>query len=438
MPRRSLLPACVLLLALCNGAWSQQAVPAEPVETTALVDAIRQALAHDPEVRQARSQVDAARAQQRQARSRWFPNVGLSAVGGRADVIDLGQDFERRTGRTEAYARLNLFNGGADLALSRASGHEHQASQLELARVLNDAAERTAQTYFEALRQQTLARNAGERLADVQKLAADVDRLVNSGKSPESDRHAAQASVADAQIALHSAQLDANLARRRLTLLMGAQPGALIEPALPEVPVQQALDDLPGVASGSNPGWLASRERALSARTRLGIVQPELLPRVDVEWRRVLKDTTFPVSSSSTQKSWSVNLAYDMPLGGATFARRDEGLAQAAAADGEADRIAQQVELDVNDALTDLHRAQQARPIYQRQVRHLEAVVAASTLQYTAGRRDLIDLIAVRDAPFVVRQKLADTAQRQQAASVRYWARSGRLLPVLGLSDLIP
>lgn len=407
-------------------------------EDATLTNIVRQALIHSPEVRSARALWEATDAQTRQVRSRWWPSVGVNAQAGQADVTDLGQEISRRTERAEAYMRVNVYNGGADQALLKATEHDKQAARLDLTRTLQDVAEKAAQAFFEVQHQQALLQEMAARLEDVRQLTEDVNRLVTHGKSAESDSHLAQASLADAQGAYESAVIDASLAHRRLQILTGRPVGELQAFDLPTIEIAAALDTPASAIQAANPAWLAAQERATSARVKLGPIQPELLPKVDLEWRKLLSERTRPTPSTGQQQGWSVNVAYDMPLGGASFARRDEGLARAAAADGETGRIGQTIELDLDDALQNLHRAQQTTPLYQRQARHLDAVVSAGTLQYAAGRRDLVDLISLRDAPHAVKQKLADNEFKRQTAALRYWSLSGQLLPVLGLSALLP
>lgn len=403
-----------------------------------LPELVRQALSHAPQVRSARAQWQATQAQVHQVRSRWWPSAGVNAQVGQADVTDLNRELNRRTERAEAYVRLNVYNGGSDLALLKATEHDHEAAKLDLTQALQDVAEKTAQAFFEVQRQQFQVQQATSRLRDVERLSADVDRLVNHGKSPESDRHVAQASLADAQSAYEAARLDEALAQRRLQTLVGAPIPTLQPFELPAIALADEAEAQPDRASANNPGWLASQARAISARVKLGPIQPELMPKVDLEWRHLLSERTTPTPSSGQQRGWSLSVAYDVPLGGASFARRTEGLARAAAADGEADRIAQTIELDFDTARQNLHRSATLTPIFQRQARHLEAVVAASTLQYEAGRRDLVDLISLREAPYAVQQKLADNELQRQMGALRYWALTGQLLPVLGLSSWIP
>lgn len=431
MPRQpaSLRPLLIILALAC-------AAPTLQADT--LPEVVRLALAHDPQVRSARALWQATQAQTRQVRSRWWPSAGVNAQVGQADVTDLNRDLNRRTERAEAYVRLNVYNGGADQALLQSTEQEQHAARLDLSRALQEAAQQTAQAYVDAQRQQGLLDIARRRLSDVQTLATDVDRLVSGGKSPESDRHAAQASLADAQAAHDAAAVDAALARRRLQTLVGAPVGDLQPVDLPDLSVDQALDTPPGTAQARNPAWLAAQARASSAQLKLGPIQPELLPKVDLEWRQLLSERTTPTPSSGQQRGWTLSIGYDLPLGGASFAKRDEGLARAAAAEGDTDRIARTIDLDLDNALQTLHRSRQLTPIYQRQIRHLEAVVSASTLQYAAGRRDLIDLISLREAPFNIRQRLIDNDSQRQKATLAYWTLTGQLLSVLGLSSLEP
>jgi outer membrane protein TolC len=428
--RSRLLITLAALSCLTSGARSAEV----DAELNALPEMIQAALRSDPQIRGSKALLTATHAQGKQIRSRWWPSVGLSAQLGDGQANELGRDIDRHTERTEAYVRVNVYNGGADQALLSASQRELKASQLDLTRTMQDITERVAQAYFELQHQQQLLAQASARLEQVRQLTENVARLVEYGKSAPSDSDTALASLADAQAAYASTEIEADLASRRLAILVGAPVGQLTPFELPPLdPAVAATTTATELARANNPARQAAQERAASARIKLGPIQPELLPKVDLEWRQALSDRTKPTPTTSQQKGWSMNVTYDMPLGGASFARREEGIARAVAAESETERVSQTMELELEDTVQNIKRTTQVDPIYQRQLKHLESIVRAGNIQYEAGRRTLIDLIAQQDAPFIVQQKISDNEFKRQTSALHYWSLTGQLLNILGV-----
>lgn len=436
---RSFARACGIVVALLLAA-----LPAWAAETVSLQAVLAAALPRDPQVINARAQSEIARAQHRQLRSRFWPSAGLSASYGRGTDIDPPVQVDRTTSRSEAFLRWNLFNGGADHVQLSAQQLELDAAEADLRRATDEACDRIGQAYFELQRQQQLAGHAGRRLGEVEALVRRVDRQAVLGKGSEADAQLAAASLIDARLALEGVQSDLAAAQARLRVLIGGVGGdagrdplqAALEPAPPAA--EAPLDDWRALAQARNGQWLAAATRAEAARARIGAVAPEYLPRIDLDLRKRLSDRTTPATTSAQQRGWSVSLTYEVPLGGAAGAKRDESRARAEAAEAELQRVADTVRTELGTAREQALQAAAAVPQLARQREHLEAVVHASELQYDAGRRSLMQLIEQRDRRFGVEQREADNAWRLALAHLRLQMLSGGLAQVLGVAPLQP
>lgn len=408
--------------------------PLQAAEFQRLLDAAQR---RDPQVRSAQALLQATRAQQRQARSKWFPTLGINANKTQSQDEDLGLPVERNSDRVDASLRWNLFAGGADLALYQALEKEIAAAELDLQRAREECAERVAQAYAEAVRAETVVHIAAELMARLDQLKALVDHQVSLGKSSDVDAQTSASSVLEVSVTHAEAQADARRARLKLSALTGTSVGTLVAVTLPPVFGDPSAPDWTSLREG-NARWQAARQRAEAARTRLGPVMPELLPRVDLQIRRALSDRTTPPPTSSQRTSTTVGVSLEMPLGGENFAKRDEAVQRAEAALAESERLSLEAQIDWADAADKLATARYTLGIHQRQIAHLERVLKGAAVQYEAGRRTLVQLIELQKMPFATRQKMADSALTQFLAQVRMLSLSGGLLDALAQARPAP
>lgn len=424
------LAAGVALSLGASAAGSQEAAPLD------LRNAVLRVLAHDPALRAAREGVAVASAEGVQARSRLWPNAGLSASHGKSRDKDLGLEVDRTRRQSDAYLRWNVFNGLSDRNNIAASERELTAAEEELQRAHADACERAAEAFVDVLRLQDIAQRAARRREEVDGLVGKVGAQVKQGKASEADGQHAVASLIDATVTQENAVADLEAARARLRTLLGEAPfGALVE-TMPPTFAQDlpALPDLWDRARTGNAQWRAAIARAEAARERIGIIAPEYLPKVDLEVRKNLTNHVSPASSSSeTQRGWTIGLSYDIPLGGEAGGRRDEARHRAAAAEAEAQRVADSVRIDLTASQQRLLQSGAAVPQLDEQIRNLEGVVRAHELQWDSGRRSLMQLIDVRDSRYAAEQRAADNRYRWLTSRLRLLVLTGMLPETLGI-----
>lgn len=404
-------------------------------------------MARDPQVRSAREAFNALIAQAGQAKSRLFPRIGLSTNYGRSQEVSQGALFNRSSNRSEGYLRWNLFNGLADRTQIDATDRERLAAIADLQRALDDACQRSIEAYFDWLRLTRQSERSASRVAQVGALAARVQQQWAGGKVTEGDAQLAASSLIDAQFAHETLVADREAARARIETLAGAPLGQPMPWALPAdaatapglaaggaAGVDLPLDEALAQARQGNGQWRAAEERAEAARLRVGVVPADYLPKLDLDVRRRLADHTAPALDPSQRGSWTVQLSYEIPLGGEIGYKRDELHARAQTALAEAARVGQSVR---SDLAATRFRAQQARAALeplQRQIGYLQDVVRTSELQYDAGRRSLLQLIQLRDQRFTAEQRRADNDYRLLSAQSQWLALSGTLARTLGIA----
>ena len=424
------LPA--LALALAAG-WHGCGMAADALAATnaagapeSLAALLARTLHLDPQVRVAQSLLQATQERNVQARSRLYPTFSVTHNSGSSSDLEFNLGVERRTIRTDAALRWNLYNGGNDMAEVGATDVETEAASLDLQRAREEAAERVANAYIDLLRSDSLLPLGQERLDAVRRLVALVQRQLEAGKAAESDAQQAQASLLDAEIAQQQLLADRDSARRKLAALVDATVRPVEPLYLPSPPD----GDLVGIASGS---MGAARLRADAARARVRPWQTAVAPRLDMEVRQQLTDHTKPQTTTVQQFSAVLVARWDMPLGGETLSRRNETERRAEAAASEADRVERIARAEWLSLSPLIQASTRAIEQLDRQIGHYGQLLRAGEIQFEAGRRSLAQLIALRDSRFTAQQRLAEQAQRQYNARVRQLSLAGGLLPAMGL-----
>ncbi|MDT7837380.1 TolC family protein [Aquabacterium sp. OR-4] len=408
---------------------SAAAQAAPPVESLGAM--VARVLAQDPAVRVQGHLLQASDERRQQAGSRMWPTIGLSSSRGSANVSEeslfgSATPFERRTDRTEATVRWNLYNYGNDGAELRGAARDLAAATEELRRAREETAERIAEVYADLLRVQQIVPRSAQRLAAVRRLVQQVGRQNEAGKVSDADLQQAQASLLDAEVVHEQWLADLSSARERLAAVTGSEMREA-------VPVQ-----LPAAAATVEPGngqVNAARERAQAARERVRPVISLAAPKVDVEYRHRLSDRTTPASTTTERYGWTLSARWDIPVGGESMARRNEGERRAEAAAAEAERVQRAAMTELVTLPPRMAQATQAMAQIERQIEQYNTLVRAGELQFEAGRRTLPQLVQLHDSRFAAEQRRVEQSHRLLQARLRQLSLSGGLLPALNLEN---
>ena len=348
--------------------------------------------------------------------------------------------MNRRSSQAQGYLRWNLLNGLADKNEIDASAKDVEAARAEAQRAFDDAGERCAQAYFDVLRLQLLAEHSAQRRREVEELGRMVQRQTEAGKGSAADGELVASTLVDARVGDDTVRADLAIARTRLQTLLGTPFGRLGEtPPVPLNTDDESLEQLVARAKTGNAQWRAAQLRAQAAGARVGIVAPEYLPRLDFELSKRLGGNTSPDNTSThTQHGWSVNLVYDIPLGGEADAKRTGLQHRALAAEADAQRIGDEVRTQLSEAVQHGSQARDAEPQLEQQVQNLNSVVRANEMLWDAGRRSLLQLIEVRDTRFLAQQRKVDNRLRLISSRVHRLLLTGDLAAAIGIDDSSP
>lgn len=442
LPRAHRLTPWALAIALllpAGLAMSQDPPPAAGPVTAPLrvIDSLPAAIARaievDPQVRSAKALAAASQARVSQARSRWYPTATVQANTGRSQDLEGNNKVGRRTSQIDTGMRWNVYNGGNDSREVEAAEKELAATQEDLRRTRQEVAERVVESYMELSRQDRLHRLAVDSRDQVVRLTERVEEQLRQGKASEADRLQAMTSLLNAEAAINDARNSRAAEQNKLEVLLG-QPVSRITPYAPPPLVSDVADS---EAVFANPTVRAAQARAAAARARVGTVAEAVMPKVDLTTRKTLSNNTSPAYSSTPQNSWSLGVAWEMPLGGEPLHRQEDASQRAIAAEEDANRIAQLIRAELMSLPSRAGGSQEQIRMLNEQIGHSQRLIRAAMAQYEAGRRSVQQLIQTREVQHDLDQRLLNERHRLAMIQLRRLSLRGELISTMAQGNQV-
>lgn len=424
LPRQ--LPLAVLLATCCSA--GAHAAP--------LSEVVRDVLRQHPDLRTSVALLDAAGERVSQARSAFLPSIGLDAVSSDSKDTQFGQPLDRTTRRTDAFVRWNLFHGMADAAGLRMTEQDSLAAEGDLADAHEKVAMQVTTAYVDVLRLRQRMELARDYVVDYQRLDDDVRKRVEAGRVPAAYQDQVRMGLIDAERQVYQLRGQLAGAEQHYVLLVGKAADEVSEPVLDDSAASQTLAAISEQLAVENNRVRAALARADARREEIGVAGAALFPSLNLEFRKRLQTDINPVPTSDTRGSTQVQLSYEMPLGGSSFSRKREAAARQEAAQATADGALLEVRTTLTQVWPQWIELRHIAPRLQERALASDKVVAAYDLQFTAGRRDLLDLVIVRGERFRARGDLIDNRMDQLLNSAQILALRGRLRAAL-LGDAV-
>lgn len=401
-----------------------------------LPEAVRAALAWQPELRAtaaARRQAGEALAE---ARGGYLPSLDLSLGRGRERSENAGtRPGEVTLSRAETELTLSqlVFDTGATSSQVRRSEARSDSAALQLLAASESLSFRTAQAYLEVIRLTELIRIGEDNVAAHERTLGQIEALAAGGVGRRADVLQVAARLAQAQSALASLQGQLEQANASYRHLVGRAPGALVPPK-PEFSVLQArTEPLVERALAAHPAVRAAQSELEAAQAEREFARSRLGPRVNLELGVTHHRDLDGVRGLNTDATAMLRLRQNLFRGGSDEARVRQAEARIDEALAGLARARNDVERDLRLAHEAL-RAERARvPSLAEHSRASAEVVQAYAAQFRLGQRSLIDLLNAEAEHFGARGALSTGLYAVLAAGYRTLAAMGKLLEALGV-----
>ena len=403
--------------------------------------AIAGAVRHAPAVDEAVAQADEALASRNEASALQYPVADLSfstfSILSRNFSGDPRNVLERSRpqGRTDAIARVQqpLIDFGATVNRIAAGNDRLRVAAAQIDDIGAQVALRAIGAWYNVFGYRALVR-LGEAFAGSQTMLRDAveDRIAQGAAAP------GDLAQVDGYLASANAQL-ADFRRARANAeaqyraLLGSDAPATLARA-PEPPAAVLAGGLTGFDPAATPAVRSARASADAAVRDARAVWADQLPKVSA----ALDAGRYGVIETDNDYDVRASVTLSMRLGGGAKQRADQATARASAADARLRRTEQEVSRDAAvaasdlDALTEAKAALESNYLASRRARDVLAE------RFRVARGTLIDVLAAESNYFGVAARYVQTVTELDTARYVLLARTGQLLPELGIDAATP
>ncbi len=387
--------AAAVLAALPTGLAGQ-----DSFRSLTLDQAIEMALRRNPNLDQARTNIENAEHSRLSAWGGFLPNLSLSygysnSSTGRLDPT--GQGIVSTSYSAQLGASYNLFDGMrrfSDLKAARLGVVEQNAryrqSEFETIRFVKQA-------YFNAVAARDLVAVEQGRVQRQEDQLNFVEQQLQLGRATRSDLLRSQVDLNNARLALLNAENGARTTTFRLTEVVGSDQrvGPVEEATLEATPLSYGREQLMEMAGVSAPSLATAKAALDAAEAGVSSARSSYFPNLNFSGGYAWRNEEFPPSN----RSWSLSLSGSYPLfNGFQRARASERSAQLAlSADlDEAYSTSQSALAGIDLAAQSVELSQESLRVEQERYRlGLSTILDLQLAQITLSQAE-VDLVSRR------------------------------------------
>lgn len=397
-----------------------------------LEDVVEFALNTNPVVRSSYATKEAAEAEIKVAKARFYPVIDVTA-GISKDTNDNSSTQATNGGSLTLTQKQgsfiilqNLFEGLATKYTVDQNTYLANAAGYNLDTTQEDIAIQSVAAYIEVLKRKHLVTISKVNLNILQDIYQQIQLRSESGLGKIADLDQAISRLALARTNLMAAQENLNNAEYNYRAVIGKMPRNLVEPTFPSEILPNSEDSTVSVALEKNPAILSSDENVYAANARRYVTRANYFPKIDVTVSGSQNENTGGTVGTSKNFNAGFVLFYNLFKGGA-----DRATELAAAWNYE-----QSKEQRVQTRRSIERAASQTWNVYsslKSQLEYFRQRAEASTRtrdayqeQFNIGQRSLLDLLDSENENFSARSAYIESRYNELLS--RY-----QLLNVMGL-----
>lgn len=413
-------------------------------DAAALVDfrsIMRAALETSPAIAEAEARNLEAIAGRNVARAGQLPSgeLGISSFRtlSRAFSNDPQNIIERSRARQRTDATITLtqplIDFGASANRVAAADDRVTGSEARYAATAEDVGLRAVAAWYELFAARTLVA-LGEALETSQQaLGTSIDQRIAEGVSARSDRVRIDGTIAAARARLAGYRRAEAGAAARFAELLGPPPPRLLRAPLggnAAIPDEAAL----AAAVDASPGVRAVQADAKASRRDAQAVRADLFPTVSAS----IDAGRYGVIETDIDYDVRARLNVRLRLFGGGDARADQAAARAMADTARADRIRDEALRDASIAASDVTALEDQLAALRNN--YIAARISRDVLveRFRVARGSLFDVLGAEDAFFATATAYVQGIIDLDIARYVLLARTGQLLPALGMESLTP
>lgn len=399
-----------------------------PVAQLSLQESILRAFARNPDVTQQAAQIGIGEAQIDEAKSAWYPHVGLTGNAGPSRQTDSSGRLDNNVsyGITLTQLVYDFGKTNNDIKLQTAARDSYR---FKLMATLTDVAEKTATAYMEVSRYQALCDAAQRNIHSLENVYNMAALRANAGLNSSSDELQAQTRIAGMRSTLEQYQAQMASAKAQLAVLTGVQPEAIA--ASPAELAEQSVS-LKNIDYQSIPLVLAAENLRQSAQYGVEKTKAQYWPTLSIQGGKTRYQTS---DRSYWDDQLQLNVNAPLYQGGAVSAQVQQ-------AEGQQKISASQVEqakLDVLQRASVAYanwtgaRGREEAGLAQSESAHKTRDVYQN--EYKLGKRSLNDLLTVEQDVFQAQSAEINANYDGWVAAVNYAAAVNNLILLAGIKQ---
>lgn len=423
----------ILILCITNGITLSSAAPlpqwaeaptVKQSETLSLREAILRSFSRSPAITQASAQVGISQAQIDEAQSAWYPQVGLSGTSGRSKQTDSSGSLNSSASYGLTLSQLVYDFGKTNNNIKKRESAA-AASYYNLIEEMNSVGEKTALSYLEVKRFQSLCDAVEDNIRSLEAVRDMAQLRAQAGLSSSSDVLQAEARIAGMHATLEQYKAQRLTSVSQLAVLTGVRASNL--PDYPTALLQQPVQ-LDEVSYQNNPQVQAAQSQQNAARYDIETAKAQNWPTLSLQGARTRYETD---SRSYWNDQLQLSVAVPVYQGGAISSR----VAQAEGVRRAAESQVNQAKMDINQKVaTAFANWTGAR---ERETAGEQQLIAATTArnvyqnEYKLSKRSLNDLLSVEQDVHQAAVAKLSADYDGWASAVNYAAAVDNLLPLL-------
>lgn len=422
--------------ALSVSAHAQSASP--QAQPDPLVQAVRRAVATNPDVQAKWNGFKAADYQRDVAKAGYLPQVNLSASVGNESRVS-GSVNAGNYGLSSAQLSLDqiLFDGGFTANEVKRLSAAKLTRYYELLEASETAALEAIRAYADVARYQELVELATQNYMEHKQATLLVEERANSGVGRRVDVEQANGRLALSESNLLTELTNLHDVSARFLRVVGEKPATSL-PSLPEPFKLGALpattDTLMREGLQNSPTLLAAVQNARANRVAVEAAKASYLPRVDLQLYGTQGNNSGGAIGDSHSQGIAVALSYNLYRGGADKAKEKQAVSLADQARDQQEKACRDVRQTLSLAYSDARSLNEKMGYIDVHRLATEKAREAYRQQFDIGQRTLLDLLDTQNEFFEASRSYINARHDQAAAQARTLAAMGQLVAAVGVS----
>ena len=375
-----------------------------------LTETVRAAWMNHPSIAAAMAGSHYAAQEVREEKSAYYPEINLSATGGRQyanNSTSRGLSVTRGAGYSNLWdatisLRQGLYDGGERSSRVKAATHRYEATDSDLANVQDLLAGAVASSYVEILRVYR-----GLAMVDAQRVAAGdyvarIEAAVNDGAADESEYNQAVDIVLSLDVIANQYEVDLHRAESAYTEIVGRAPSGAFETPLVQdglIPVRagEAIE----VAQSGHAALQRMVMEAEAAAHEIDVERAALFPNIDGELSYLKSEKRDIIGGEAEDARAVVRMNWDFEIGGGAQRRIDKRKYRYEEMQARVREIERQIERDVRMAYAEYEGALKGLATQDQRLQVAQQLLVTQTEQFEGARISLLQLMQAENQAFL-------------------------------------